>query len=305
MKGQKVIVSGASGLLGRAVFKQFQTQQSEVKGLAHSRAGGDLVKLDLHDEQAVEDLITSFAPSVFVHCAAERRPDVAEADPEGTRRLNVKVPETLAKLSKSNGFTLVYISTDYVFDGHAPEGGYEPDAKTNPLQLYGETKLAGEHAIIQNADADRSYILRVPVLYGEAEENKESAINILLDPAQAQKPAKMDNYATRYPTYIGDVAKVIYAITLGGQHGKIPQIVHFSSQTLYTKYKIATLFAELSGNSGQHLIAQSDAPGPEETPRPRDCHLSNAALKKAGVDCATVDFEKWWKLYLTEKATRQ
>ena len=101
------------------------------------------------------------------------------------------------------------------------------------------------------------------MLYGEAKETKESAINILLDPARnTQKPSKQDNYATRYPTYVGDVAKVLYQIST---NPKVPQTVHFSSQKLFTKWKIAKLFAQLSGNSGEHLIAQSEAPGPEET----------------------------------------
>ncbi|KAG1437671.1 hypothetical protein G6F56_012994 [Rhizopus delemar] len=156
----KVIVTGASGLLGRQVVKAFEAANYEVVGTAFSRATDKLVKLDLTDADAVKSFIQKEQPNVFVHCAAERRPDVAERDQEGVLRLNVETPKNLATICKSSGVMLIYISTDYVFDGTSPP--YEVEDKPNPLQFYGQTKLDGEIAI--RGVYPEAVILRVPIL---------------------------------------------------------------------------------------------------------------------------------------------
>jgi S-adenosylmethionine synthetase len=126
-------------------------------------------------------------------------------------QLNISVPNTLAQLStsSSNPFTLVYISTDYVFPGNAPPAGYATTDQTEPLQLYGETKLAGEQALVavekESIDlVGRRVILRVPVLYGPCEKPSDSAVNILLDVVKdnSGKEYKMDHWAVRYPTNV-------------------------------------------------------------------------------------------------------
>lgn len=169
------------------------------------------------------------------------------------RKINADLPERLAQLSKILKFTLVYISTgtllvdeqspalqldllDYVFDGTSPP--YTPSARTNPLQLYGQTKRDGEVAVLGVDDA-KVVVLRVPVLYvsvgsssshlaalrhyrltiyaryGPAPQNSDSAINILLDVVQDQsgKQYKMDHYATRYPTNVVDIANFLVRLS--------------------------------------------------------------------------------------------
>lgn len=88
-------------------------------------------------------------------------------NPEAVQKLNVGVPALLSTLSRSSEhpFFLVYISTDYVFDGHAPADGYEPDAATNPTNAYGVSKLEGEHAVLAGLkEGAKGCVLRVPVL---------------------------------------------------------------------------------------------------------------------------------------------
>lgn len=91
--------------------------------------------------------------------------------------MNVETPKTLGRICKKLDIMLIYISTDYVFDGTAPP--YEVEDKPNPLQFYGETKLAGEEAI--RSVYPEAAILRLPILYGKTEFNGESSINILVD----------------------------------------------------------------------------------------------------------------------------
>ncbi|GAA5978718.1 hypothetical protein JCM11641_006153 [Rhodosporidiobolus odoratus] len=317
----RVLVTGASGLLGRAVFAAFKDAGAQVKGTALSRAGGDLVKLDLQDEQAVSSFFAEFKPEVVVHCAAERRPDAVEQNPEAAQKLNIAVPELLSTLSRSpaHPFFLIYISTDYVFNGNAPPEGYEPLDDPAPTNAYGESKLRGEDKVLLGLkDGGKGCVLRVPVLYGPAESNSESAINTLLDAtrnAATGKSVKMDNWATRYPTNVSDIARVLVELSDKASHTPIPAILHFSAQQLYTKKTICDLFARLHSpplNLGDDMVSVDEGPKPGETIRPIDCHLSNQKLMlsfdrtmqreigKLGINVQTVDFESWWAEYIPQ-----
>ncbi|GAA5874147.1 hypothetical protein JCM3774_006751 [Rhodotorula dairenensis] len=305
----KTLVTGASGLLGRAVLEVFKQAGHEVKGTAYSRASDDLVKLDLQDDEAVKSFLNQFEPQVVVHCAAERRPDAVEANPAAVQKLNVGVPNLLSTLSRSaeNPFFLVYISTDYVFDGHAPASGYEPDAATNPTNAYGVSKLEGEHAVLAGLEAGgKGCVLRVPVLYGPAESNSESAINVLVDAvekAAAGTPVKMDNWAIRNPTCVQDIARVLSDLAAKSQETPIPAILHFSAQQMYTKYDMARVLARVHQpvlEIDENLVRVDEGPKPGETVRPKDCHLSNRAIEALGIDTSTVDFESWWRAYLSK-----
>jgi len=301
----KVIITGASGVLGTAVreaFTKTSDQHFEVLGLAHSRSGDGLIKVDVTDKGEVTRIFTEFKPNWVIHCAAERRPDVAEKDPEGTRVLNAKVPEHLALLSKALKFTLVYISTDYVFDGTSPP--YTPSAPTNPLQLYGITKRDGELAVL-GVDGASVVVMRVPVLYGPAPKNSDSAVNILLDVVQDQsgKSYKMDHYATRYPTNVIDIAN--FLVRLSTHKAAIPPILHYSAAEPFTKYEICLVFAKILGLPHGHIVPDAEPPsGQAAATRPRDCQLytrETEDLRIGGEASLGLSlFEEWWLAYLTK-----
>lgn len=151
--------------------------------------------------------------------AANRFPDKVDKDPEGTRALNIAASKSLARLCASRSVLLLYISTDYVFSGREGEAPYEVNAATAPTNLYGQTKLDGEHAVLEefrSAGKDGlGVVLRVPVLYGKAESPAESAVNVLMDAVwKAQKEAvKMDHWSIRYPTNTEDVGRVCHGTT--------------------------------------------------------------------------------------------
>lgn len=176
----RVLITGASGLLGRAIMKQFSNSDKwDVLGLAHSRATGVLKKVDLLDFDETKRVVKNFKPHILIHAAAERRPDVVENDEETCMKLNVGVTKTLAsainELNSDAGAPehfMLYISTDYVFDGSSPP--YKPHDEANPLNKYGKSKLAGEQ-VMQAYNSDGG-ILRVPILYGKVESIKESAV---------------------------------------------------------------------------------------------------------------------------------
>jgi len=184
---RKVLVTGASGLLGRELLRRFAQQKWKCLGLAFSRAGGELVRVDLRDRREVEKVLDDFRPTVVVHAAAERRPDVVEQQPEAASRLNVSATETLAELCSKYGIFLIYMSSDYVFDGRSPP--YHPDSPTNPPNKYGQTKRDGEVAVLKHAG---TAVLRVPVLYGQVEQLGESSVtNVFSAVLNSDKEAKV------------------------------------------------------------------------------------------------------------------
>ena len=147
--------------------------------------------------------------------AANRFPDKCDNDPEGTRALNIEASSKLASICAAAGIFLLYISTDYVFPGTEGDAPYQVTHAPKPPNLYGETKWEGEKAVLgayeKAGKTGWGVVLRVPVLYGEAESNSESAVNTLMDAVwkvQEQKGVKVDHWAIRYPTNTEDVGRV-------------------------------------------------------------------------------------------------
>ena len=128
----------------------------------------------------------------------------------------------MASLAAARDIFLIYISTDYVFPGVPGDAPYEADATPRPTNLYGETKLDGERATLDEyAKAGKEglgVVLRVPVLYGHAETPSESAVNVLMDTVwkaqEADANIKMDHWALRYPTNTEDVGRVCHGTSV-------------------------------------------------------------------------------------------
>lgn len=240
-------------------------------------------------------------PDWVIHCAAERKPDVAEKDPEGTKKLNVDVPAHLAALAKELGFTFVLISTDYVFDGTSPP--YVPSAQPNPLNLYGITKRDAELAVLRvGVEGAHAIVLRVPVLYGPAPSNADSATNILVDVVRDQSGKKytMDHYQTRFPTNVLDIASFLVRLAKRPKSARLPPIIHYSAEESFTKYEICLVFARILGLPHAHIIPDAGPPPPGSTPRPRNTQLYLRETEDLGVEggLGTGGFEEWWTDYL-------
>ncbi|KAJ3042851.1 Methionine adenosyltransferase 2 subunit beta [Rhizophlyctis rosea] len=290
----RVIITGASGLLGRAVYKVFREGGYDVVGTAFTRAKDDLVQLDLTDFDAVTNFVAEQKPKLIIHCAAERRPDVAERDNAAALKLNVQSSEHLARTALQSGSAFIYISTDYVFDGTNPP--YNVDDKPNPLQFYGRSKLEGEVAV-QNVNSN-AIILRVPILYGDVEYNAESAVNILLDIVHNKdKEVKMDDVQVRFPTHVQDVGKVLKQIAdrLTLEQKPITGVFHYSAKDQYTKYGICDVIAKADGADVSHIVRVTEAPKEPIASRPHNAQLATTRLEQEHFDISHVDFEQWWK----------
>jgi dTDP-4-dehydrorhamnose reductase len=208
-------------------------------------------------------------------------------------------------LTAARGILLVYISTDYVFPGTEGEAPYEADAETNPPNMYGQLKRDGELVVLEaTKQSGMGLVVRVPVLYGTANDNSESAVNTLVDAvwkAQDENAAiKMDDWAQRYPTNTEDVARVLRDIVIKYLKNRdrileLPKILQFSSEDRMTKYEICQKFAEILGVSLKGMIPNKEGNDPNASvQRPYDTHLSTKVLKDLGIDVSTVNFEQWW-----------
>ena len=222
----------------------------------------------------VERMLDSFKPSVVVHAAAERRPDVVKKQPDAAKALNVAATRTFAELCDKKGIFMLYISSDYVFDGKTPP--YKPGDKVNPLNTYGETKRDGELEVLKY---EGNAVLRIPVLYGEVEQLGESAVTTLFTAVMdTSKSSKHSDYERRYPTHVTDVAQV--CVQLAEKHvksGDACGIWHWSGKECHTKYTMACIMAEVFGLPKDHLSPVREPTG--GAPRPYDAHLDRTATE--------------------------
>ncbi|WFD19118.1 Vacuolar protein sorting-associated protein vps5 [Malassezia caprae] len=305
----KVLVTGATGLLGRAVMRACLEGGHEVTGTAYSRASPPLLRVDLTDEAAVQALIENERPDVVLHLAAERHPDRVERDPDAARLLNVEAPAWLARAcaAQTPPAYLIHVSTDYVFDGRAPP--YATTSEPNPLNSYGRSKRMAELAVQEHGRQGYATCVRVPILYGECDSQAESAVNVLLDAIQHHgKRIAMDAHGVRYPTYVGDVARVLLDLASMAVAGdkRMPPTLHYAAREAMTKYDMCLVLSRLWNqvcgapvSSTEHLDPQFEADPHAATLRPGHCKLDVSETEALGIDISHVPFDEWWHAYLT------
>ncbi|RKO87862.1 RmlD substrate binding domain-containing protein [Blyttiomyces helicus] len=230
---------------------------------------------------------------VIVHCAAERCPDISERDHAATIRLNVKATEHLAKAAVARGALLMYISSDYLFDGSQPP--YEIDAKPNPLNFYGKCKYEAELAV--RAIDPSAIVIRIPLLYGAVEYNAEATVNVLADfILNKEKSITVDNWQIRYLTNVADVAKIIRILVDENIVSNRLQVgvFHFSAKERFTKYAMCAVIAKAMGQDMSHIVPHSDPPKEPVASRPADAQLATTRLEQAGLYFPCVGFEDWF-----------
>ncbi len=287
----KILITGASGLLGRAVMRELEDVNSKtpsnsfhIQGLAHRRAKAPLRSLDLTQRDTLKLFLDEEQPDWILHCAAERRPDISEKDPQATTQLNVEVSRQLAHWCAESKSGILYLSTDYVFDGTASP--YSPEARPRPLNHYGMSKWGGELAVMESG---ASYaILRVPILHGPTDSIDESSITKLYSLVKEKPDASVEHWATRFPTFTPDVAYVIRQMLEKLSTNKMPRgIYHFSGSEPFTKYEMAVVIAELCKLDASQLEADPNLPS--GAPRPKNTHLDCSKLESL-VDCRRTSF---------------
>lgn len=201
----KVLVTGANGMLGQDLCPILSDNGYEV-------IETDIHNLDITNAEMTETVLEEEKPDIVVHCAAYTNVDKAEEDLETARLINVTGSENLAKACKKIEAKMVYISTDYVFDGKG-EKPYTPTDKPAPINNYGLTKLEGEEAVRNNLE--KYYICRTSWLYGHHGKNfVETMISL------ADKPElKVVDDQVGCPTWTVELANAIVKILDGKPYG--------------------------------------------------------------------------------------
>ncbi len=258
----RVVVTGAGGLLGGAVAKYYRDRATHVDAFDHA-------SLDITDADAVHAAIEGSAPDLIVHCAAMTNVDACEDDPDKAFAVNGEGSHNVANAASHVGAKVVAVSTDYVFDG--TKGNYTEDDETNPIQVYGESKLAGEHAVREATE--RHFIVRSAWIYGPDGKNFLSKLPALAQ--QDEITAVNDQRGS--PTYAPDLAVAI--ATLGEtEHFGTFHLVNsgFCSFSEFCRYGLQLLDA--TTNVREAEVASLRRPAP----RPHDTTLVAAAWLRAG-----------------------
>jgi len=269
----KLLVTGASGLLGSDICHSAASHGVECERVRLSKREG-FVAADVRTSEGLS-AIERLDWDAIVHTAAWRSPEDCEKNPKGAYEINVKATAELARLAAERKARMLYISTDYVFPGTKPP--YAETAAPRPLNVYGETKLQGERAAMENCA--NAAVLRIPFLFGwRAGLERCSLLTSTLAALKADPPAGVDDSVVRYPTCTVDVAEAALLILSKGAKG----IHHFSASDKTTRYGIAVLTAELLGWDSSKLI-RLEAPPQKDAKRPIDAHLSMTRLLALGL----------------------
>ena len=192
----KVFVTGVRGQLGYDVV-------NELEKRGHTAIGVDIEDLDMTDTAAVDKMITEAAPEAVIHCAAWTAVDAAEDNEEKCRQVNVNGTENIAKVCKKLNCKMMYISTDYIFDGKGTRPWEPDDPVTTPLNVYGQTKYEGELAVRNNVE--KFFIVRIAWVFGKGKNFIKTMLN--LGKTHDHLTVVNDQYGT--PTYTYDLARLL------------------------------------------------------------------------------------------------
>ena len=221
----KVLVTGTSGQLGYDVAKTLQSRGHLALGADRSEPqpdaagnlpGFDHLTLDITDREAVLAAVAAAKPDAIIHCAAWTNVDAAE-DPENlaaVRAVNVDGTKNLADAAKSIDAKMIYISTDYVFNGQGTDPWTADDENYAPLNVYGQSKLDGELAV--RATLDKFFIVRIAWVFGL---NGKNFIKTMLKVGETHPEVRVVNDQIGTPTYTVDLARLLVDMVESDKYG--------------------------------------------------------------------------------------
>ena len=210
----KLLIIGASGVLGSRLYKDAIKKKWNAMGTYYSHECVGLSYLDVRDKFSLEKVFNLFKPEAVVMAGGITDVDLSALKPKLAKDVNIKGTQNLVKKVKEYGVKLAYISTDYVFDGE--NGPYKEDDKTNPINTYGMTKLEAEHIV--SAKLKDYLIVRTSQLYGVDHIGRNFIVKIIRNMNSGKKIyAAEDFYST--PTYSGLLSEmIIKLIEIGRAH---------------------------------------------------------------------------------------
>lgn len=270
----KIFIIGASGLVGGNCYQYFKEKGWDVKGSYFSYANDHTVffnTLDLEHNNNFD--IVSWQPDVIVHCGALTHVDYCETHEEESFSQTVTSTANIIKLAKKCNARMVYISTDYVFDGTS--GPYTEDAPINPLSIYGKHKLEAEQLVL--SEIKNSLSLRVTNIYGNEERGRNFVARIISqyrDGAKLSLKLPFDQYSS--PTNAFDIARTMYLLIRDGKHG----VYNISGTDYMNRVALALRVLQYLPNAQYELIPLDTKTLNQPALRPLTCGLVNAKFCK-------------------------
>lgn len=262
----KVLVTGVKGQLGYDVMAELAKRNIEAIGV-------DIDEMDITDKISVEKVIGEAAPDVVVHCAAYTAVDAAEDNEALCRRVNADGTRNIAEVCKKLDCKMVYISTDYVFDGQGTRP-WEPDDERHPLNVYGQTKYEGELAVQENLS--KYFIVRIAWVFGK---NGKNFVKTMLKLAETHDKLTVVNDQFGSPTYTYDLARLLVDMIQTDKYG----IYHATNEGICTWYEFACeIFRQAGVKIEVTPVPASEYPA--KAKRPENSRLDKGKLTENGFE---------------------
>lgn len=260
----RILVTGVKGQLGHDVV-------NELKKRGHTPIGVDVEEMDITDSAAVEQEMKKDALDAVIHCAAYTAVDAAEDNREICMRVNAEGTRNIARVCRELDIKMIYISTDYVFDGEG-ERPWEPDDARNPLNVYGESKYQGELAVEEYLD--KYFIVRIAWVFGV---NGKNFIKTMLRLAETHKELNVVNDQTGSPTYTYDLAVLVADMAETEKYGRY----HATNEGLCTWYEFAKeIFAQAGVDIKVNPVSSEEFPA--KAKRPHNSRMDKSKLTQNG-----------------------
>ena len=263
----KVLVTGVKGQLGHDVV-------NELVKRGHEAIGVDIAEMDITDESSVEEVIESVRPEAVIHCAAWTAVDAAEENEEKVRAVNAAGTRYIAEACRDTGAKMMYISTDYVFDGQGTQP-WQPDCKDyKPLNVYGKTKLEGELAVADTLD--NYFIVRIAWVFGV---NGNNFIKTMLKVGRTHDTVRVVNDQIGTPTYTYDLSRLLVDMIETDKYG----YYHATNEGGYISwYDFAVEIYKQAGYSTKVIPVTTEEYGLSKAKRPYNSRLDKSKLTENG-----------------------
>lgn len=269
-KNLKVLVTGANGQLGFDCLRELNKRgYQQIRGI-------DIEDLDITDPVAVENYIRAYAPDVVIHNAAWTSVDKAEESPEKVYEVNALGTQYIAKACKKNHSKMIYISTDYVFDGKGNKP-FEVNDPRNGLSVYGKTKSQGEDFV--TAELENYFIVRISWVFGIHGNNFVKTMLKLADMGKTEISVVNDQIGS--VTYTYDLAKLLCDMIETEQYG----VYHATNEGYLSWYDFAVeIFKQTNKKVKVNPVTTEEYRllNPRQANRPLNSRLSKKTLLEAG-----------------------
>lgn len=262
----KVLVTGVKGQLGYDVVNELKKRNMEAVGV-------DIEEMDITDERLVEKTVKEVKPDAVIHCAAYTAVDAAEDNVELCRKINAQGTLYLAKICRELDIKLLYLSTDYVFDGTG-ERPWEPEDERHPLNVYGQTKYEGELAIQENLE--KYFIVRIAWVFGV---NGKNFIKAVLNKGRQEGSLTVVDDQFGSPTYTFDLAKLLVDMIETEKYG----IYHATNEGICSWYEFAVEIFKQAGMDVKVTPVKSSE-YKAKAKRPENSRMSKEKLTENGFE---------------------